>query len=157
MSDPAHDSGCTHHKHPTADQHAELQQAVQASRREFLKGTVGGGAVAALASGMLPTAQAQALALAQVQAQPQPPDPEAPGPKYHYVPATDKTVHWGYFSKLLKPVVEVDSGDFVTIETLTHHAKDDFDRMIKGDPGAEQRLLLGQDNERGWTAAGPAR
>ena len=36
-----------------------------------------------------------------------------------------------------KPVVEVDSGDFVTIETLTHHANDDCERMVKGDPGAE--------------------
>jgi acetamidase/formamidase len=58
-------------------------------------------------------------------------------PKYHYVPVSADTVHWGYFSKLLKPVVEVDSGDFVTLETLTHHAADDWDRMVKGDPGAE--------------------
>lgn len=59
------------------------------------------------------------------------------GHRYHYVAAADKTVHWGYFSKLLKPVIEVDSGDFVTIEALTHHANDDYERMIKGDPGAE--------------------
>jgi hypothetical protein len=56
---------------------------------------------------------------------------------HYHIPASDKTVHWGYFSKNLKPVVEVESGDFVTIETLTHHANDDFERMIKGDPGAE--------------------
>ena len=29
------------------------------------------------------------------------------------------------------------SGDFVTIEVLTHHANDDAERMVKGDPGAE--------------------
>jgi acetamidase/formamidase len=46
-------------------------------------------------------------------------------------------VHWGYFSKLLKPQVEVSSGDFVTIEVLTHHANDDAERMVKGDAGAE--------------------
>src|SRR5258708_2600122 len=40
---------------------------------------------------------------------------------HHHIPATDKTVHWGYFSKKLTPVVEVVSGDFVTIETVTHH------------------------------------
>jgi acetamidase/formamidase len=56
---------------------------------------------------------------------------------HYYVPATDRTVHWGYFSKALKPVVEVDSGDFVTIEALTHHANDDAERMVKGDAGAE--------------------
>jgi acetamidase/formamidase len=42
-----------------------------------------------------------------------------PGTKNHYyVPATDKTVHWGYFSKSLTPLVEINSGDFVTIEVL---------------------------------------
>src|SRR5271155_1973208 len=53
------------------------------------------------------------------------------------VPATPATVHWGYFSCSLKPVLSVASGDFVTIETLTHHAYDDHARMIAGDPGAE--------------------
>jgi len=53
------------------------------------------------------------------------------------VPATPATVHWGYFSRSLKPVAAVASGDFVTIETLTHHACDDHARMIAGDPGAE--------------------
>jgi acetamidase/formamidase len=56
---------------------------------------------------------------------------------HYHVPATADTVHWGYFSKSLKPLVEVQSGDFVTIETLTHHANDDAVRMVKGDPGAE--------------------
>lgn len=53
------------------------------------------------------------------------------------VPATPATVHWGYFSRALEPVVTIDSGDFVTVETLTHHAYDDHGRMIAGDPGAE--------------------
>ena len=53
------------------------------------------------------------------------------------VPATPATVHWGYFSQSLPPVVTVEPGDFVTIETLTHHANDDHARMIEGDPGAE--------------------
>jgi hypothetical protein len=29
----------------------------------------------------------------------------------------------------LKPQLEVDSGDYVTIEALTHHANDDAERM----------------------------
>jgi acetamidase/formamidase len=57
--------------------------------------------------------------------------------KHYVVPATAATVHWGYFSRALKPVLSVGSGDFVTIETLTHHAYDDHARMISGDPGAE--------------------
>ena len=56
---------------------------------------------------------------------------------HHIIPATAETVHWGYFSRALKPVVSVASGDFVTIETLTHHAYDDHARMIAGDAGAE--------------------
>lgn len=56
---------------------------------------------------------------------------------HYHVAATADTVHWGYFSKSLKPLVEVESGDFVTLETLTHHAGDDLERMVKGDPGAE--------------------
>lgn len=56
---------------------------------------------------------------------------------HHYVPANAKTVHWGYFSKSLPPVLTMNSGEMVTIETLTHHANDDFERMVKGDPGAE--------------------
>src|SRR3977135_4497257 len=56
---------------------------------------------------------------------------------HHDLPATAATVHWGYLSRSLKPVLSVKSGDFVTIETLTHHAYDDHARMIEGDPGAE--------------------
>jgi len=52
------------------------------------------------------------LSAAAAQAQPG----RVPGTMNHYyVPATDKTVHWGYFSKLLKPLVEVSSG------RLRHH------------------------------------
>ena len=58
-------------------------------------------------------------------------------PEHHHVPANSKNVHWGYFSKGLKPSAVVYSDDFVTMETLTHHANDDADRMVKGDPGAE--------------------
>src|SRR6184192_3896188 len=42
---------------------------------------------------------------------------------------------------LVKPQVEIDSGDFITIEALTHHANDDAERMVKGDRGAESVFL----------------
>ena len=101
---------------------------VDAGRRGFLKGalTVGGVAAALGPVGIssVSTADAQPGMV--------------PGARNHfYVPATDKTVHWGYFSKSLRPLVEVASGDFVTIEALTHHANDDATRMITGDPVAE--------------------
>jgi acetamidase/formamidase len=114
-------------------------------RRSFLKSAFvasGGAAAAWAASGTLPTP-----ASAQTR----------PGqPTYHYLPATADTVHWGYFSKLLKPQLEVDSGDYITIEALTHHANDDAERMVKGDPGAESVFLWTKEkkgvNRRG---AGP--
>ncbi len=57
--------------------------------------------------------------------------------RHHTLPVSPTTVHWGYFSKVAAPSLTVASGDQVTIETLTHHANDDYDRMIAGDPGAE--------------------
>lgn len=67
---------------------------VDEGRRSFLKGALaaGGAAVSFAAAGLSSVTAAQA--------QPWP----VPGTKNHYyVPATDKTVHWGYFSKFLKP------------------------------------------------------
>lgn len=57
--------------------------------------------------------------------------------RHHHLPASPETVHWGYLSKDLKPALQVRSGDFITIETLTHHANDDPERMVHGDVGAE--------------------
>lgn len=75
---------------------------------------------------------------------------------FHHLKAAADTVHWGYFSRSLEPVLEIASGDFLTIETLTHHAYDDYERMIKGDPGVESVFEWTSDrkgvNRRG---AGP--
>jgi acetamidase/formamidase len=57
--------------------------------------------------------------------------------RHHHLPVSPESVHWGYFSRSLKPVLHVRSGDFVTIETLTHHANDDPERMVEGDAGTE--------------------
>ncbi|MDA2890033.1 acetamidase/formamidase family protein [Mycolicibacterium sp. BiH015] len=48
----------------------------------------------------------------------------------HVLPATAETVHWGYFDPRLDPVLTVDSGDLVSIETLTHHAGDAPDLLM---------------------------
>ena len=53
------------------------------------------------------------------------------------IPLNNETVHWGYFSKSIPPVLTVDSGSTVTVEMATHHGCDDWDKMIKGDPGME--------------------
>lgn len=54
-----------------------------------------------------------------------------------HLPANAQTVHWGYLSKSLPPVLTVRSGATVTVETLTQHAGDASERMIQGDAGAE--------------------
>ena len=65
------------------------------------------------------------------------PDEPPEAPARHYLPVHAQHVHWGYFSRSLKPLLEIASGDIVTIETLTQHASDDPERMIDGDAGAE--------------------
>ena len=126
----------------------KLLDELDAERRGFLKGAfvsaAGATALGSAGASLVSPARAQTAAARQGR------------PNHHYLPATADTVHWGYFSKLLKPAVEVDSGDYVTIEALTHHANDDAERMIKGDPGAESVYLWTKDqkavNRRG---AGP--
>jgi acetamidase/formamidase len=68
------------------------------------------------------------------------------------------TVHWGYFSKTIKPVISIVSGEEIMVEMATHHACDDWDRMIKGDAGMEDIFTWGPNmtNEayRGATGGG---
>src|SRR5713226_838424 len=128
------------HNCPQFDLHRhKLLEDLDAERRSFLKSAfVAAGGAAALTAGgaslIRPTIAQTAAA-------------RGGRPNHHYLPATADTVHWGYFSKLLKPLVEIDSGDYVTIEVLTHHANDDGERMIKGDPGAESVFLWTKDKK----------
>jgi acetamidase/formamidase len=139
------DSSCPEYESHRLRQSLALDQ----ERRSFVKSAfAAAGGLAALGAGgisLVTPEMARAAAANQ---------PAKRG--YHHLPATSETVHWGYFSKKLKPQVEIDPGDFVTIEALTHHAGDDWDRMIKGDPGAESVYLWTKDkkgvNRRG---AGP--
>lgn len=135
---------------PDFHKHFEKFKAdLDVERRSFLKSSfvATGGAIAAAGSGMslVTPALAQASQARQGSL-----------PSHHFLPANADTVHWGYFSKTLKPKVEINSGDFVTIEALTHHSADDWDRMVKGDPGVESVFLWTKDkkgvNRRG---AGP--
>ncbi len=109
----------------------KLLDDLDVERRSFLKSAfvATGGAAALGASGasLISPAMAQSAAA-------------RPGkPTYHYLPATADTVHWGYFSKLLDPRIEIDSGDYVTIEALTHHANDDAERMTRDKKGVNRR------------------
>jgi acetamidase/formamidase/AraC-like DNA-binding protein len=59
-------------------------------------------------------------------------------PTNHRLSVNASTIHWGYFSRALEPVIEIRSGDTVEIETLTQHASDAPDLMIRGDAAAEE-------------------
>ncbi len=56
--------------------------------------------------------------------------PQPSAPALHTLPATPETVHWGFFDRSLRPVLEVRSGDIVAIEALTHHAGDAPDLLM---------------------------
>lgn len=74
-------------------------------------------------------------------AAPAQPDMAAPGcegeQRHHHLSVEAARVHWGYFSRSMPPQIEINSGETITIETLTQHASDDPERMIEGDAGAE--------------------
>ena len=128
MSEHTCTTGCTHHSHQEID--TEIKQEFHEARRGFLKDVLVSGSAATVgALGITSSASGQVRAGGVA---------GESGPATHYyVPASDKTVHWGFFSRSLKPLIELESGDYATIETLTHHANDDADRMVTGDRGAE--------------------
>ena len=118
----------------------QFMTALDDERRTFMKSAVwAAGGAAALGSGAISLVTPEMAAAAATHQPAQ--------STHHHLPANADTVHWGYFSKNLKPQVEVESGDFVTVETLTHHANDDAERMIKGDPGAESVYLWTKDKK----------
>ena len=92
---------------PQFDLHREqLLADLDHERRSFLKSAfVATGGAAALTAGgaVLSPAMGQTASARQGR------------PSHHYLPATADTVHWGYFSKLLKPQVEVE------LRRLHHH------------------------------------
>ena len=67
--------------------------------------------------------------------------------RHHTLPVNSETVHWGYFSKDIEPRLTAASGDYITIETLTHHANDDASLMVDGDPGAESVFRWTRDHK----------
>jgi acetamidase/formamidase/AraC-like DNA-binding protein len=97
----------------------------------------GGAAVLRLASDLDPRRQAAPASLASTGATEPAMIPSERPLSSHYLEVSKSTTHWGYLSRAIPPVMRVKSGSLVTIETLTQHAFDDYERMIKGDPGAE--------------------
>lgn len=59
-----------------------------------------------------------------------------PAPVHHLLAATIDTVQQGFFSKNLEPLISINSGDFVTIEMVSHHSDKD-PRMMEGDTAVQ--------------------
>ena len=78
----------------------------------------------------------------------------SPNERHFKLIGNANTVHWGYFSKSLPPVLSIHSKDYVTMDLITHHAGDDYERMIKGDPGIES-IYRWTATEQGITNRGP--
>jgi acetamidase/formamidase len=119
---------CSHGLTPEAERDAKEEFKV--ARRSFLRDAMVAGGTTVSAAAALNVSMAPSAFAASAK-------PGSGMASHYYIPAAANTVLWGYFSKSAKPVVTVESGDFVTIETLTHHANDDAERMVKGDAGAE--------------------
>ena len=66
---------------------------------------------------------------------------------HHRLAVSSANVHWGYFSRALRPVLEIRSGDSVEVETLSQHASDDPELMIRGDGAAEEVFLWTKDRK----------
>ncbi|HUN98100.1 MAG TPA: acetamidase/formamidase family protein [Bradyrhizobium sp.] len=114
---------------PRAFRQQEAERAAMAAKVQSQRGWPKGSSVK---SGQQP------LPIARVQLPPERVLPKATSKRdNHYLAVDASRVHWGYFSRSLAPLLEIGSGDYVTIETLTQHASDDPQRMIEGDAGAE--------------------
>eukprot|EP01025_Chloroclados_australasicus_P013595 TRINITY_DN163_c0_g1_i2.p1 TRINITY_DN163_c0_g1~~TRINITY_DN163_c0_g1_i2.p1 ORF type:complete len:479 (+),score=89.45 TRINITY_DN163_c0_g1_i2:146-1582(+) len=59
--------------------------------------------------------------------------------------ASSQTVHWGYVYDGLEAALVVNSGDEITVEMATHHAGDDYEKMVMGDPGMEDIYAWDED------------
>lgn len=95
-------------------------------------------AVAVLASGTL---QAQSLTTAS----------KLPG-KVHLLPATLETTQWGWFNNAQAPVLKVDSGDTVVMETMMHS----HNQVVPGKTIEELKKLRTDNPGRGpHTLTGP--
>ena len=42
-----------------------------------------------------------------------------------------------YYFSALNPAAVINSGDEIVVETATHQAGDDYDKMVRGDPAME--------------------
>ena len=59
-----------------------------------------------------------------------PPLPPSGEATRHHLPATPATCYWGYLDRDQPPCLEVERGDIVHVEAITHHAGDAPDLLM---------------------------
>jgi acetamidase/formamidase len=64
----------------------------------------------------------------------------APAGKTHHLKVTPKTVSWGYYDAKAKPVLHIDSGDTVEIQTLLTNSPAGLERALLPPAQVEQAL-----------------
>ena len=144
FNDPAHFSHSFRDRYQMSPRQFR-QQANEASqqtlrkriRRGWPSGYFESPAVPAAKEGGVPPARADGTASALPSKVLAALEPGGVPGRHHHLPAKADTIHWGFFSHEIPPALGIRSGDIVTIETLTQHAYDDYERMIRGDSGAE--------------------
>src|SRR5437764_9412373 len=83
-------------------------------------------------------ALAVALALTPLGAPAQPPDP--PAAKTHQLKPSPKTVAWGHYDAAATPVLRINSGDTVEVETLLTNSPEGLERAFVPADQIEQAL-----------------
>lgn len=78
---------------------------------------------------------------------------ETYSPKHYTIEASSENVRWGNIG-IGDPVLTVNSGDIVTVETVTHHSGDDYERIIQGDAGVED-IFKWTETEKNEADRGP--
>ncbi|MGD9995501.1 MAG: acetamidase/formamidase family protein [Ilumatobacteraceae bacterium] len=68
-------------------------------------------------------------------------------PTRHTLPATPETCFWGYIDRDQPPCLEIDSGDIVHVEAVTHHAGDAPDLLM--DDGISALWAAIAESDRG--------
>ncbi|MFS0869166.1 acetamidase/formamidase family protein [Paenibacillus xylanilyticus] len=74
-------------------------------------------------------------------------------PRTHVLKANSENIRWGNIGKG-DAVLTVNSGDIVTVEAITHHSGDDYERMIQGDAGIED-IFHWNESEKTEADRGP--
>jgi hypothetical protein len=142
MPAPGHASASPTPAAPESSADGPPLPAEEASRRRFLQASLlGVGALGAISAPSLAHAQTSALKRTF---------------SHYHIARNDKTVHWGYFQQEPEAARRDRARDFVTLETVTHHAMTIASAWWRATLGSS-RSLLGQEKERRRSAGRRAR